>query len=144
MCLWNTNATDNGQFQWRARTQGQISFYLDLVTRNAQVQYESSNIYYFVINNMSIFFKVSKLTYPTLQHCLKVLHITNGNVMHEWREIIQKIIIKYQLYLSNKCHICVTFGNSLSKRYLIELLLCHSCYTGFTQVAQNGIFWPKF
>ena len=60
------------------------------------------------------------------------------------------IIIEYWLYYNririiySNCHICVTFERSLSKRYLIDQLLCHSCYTYFTQVARNGTFWPNF
>ena len=49
-----TNAPDNGQFQWWPSSQRQIPWYnyTDLVTRNVHVEYESSNIYYFVINNI--------------------------------------------------------------------------------------------
>ena len=33
---------------------------------------------------------VSKLTYPTLQHCLRMLYTMNGNSKHKWRAIGQK------------------------------------------------------
>ena len=52
MHLWNTNPPYNGKFQRWPRSQGQIPWYQykDLVTRNAHVQYESSNISNFDIN----------------------------------------------------------------------------------------------
>ena len=54
------------------------------------------------------------------------------------------LIIGYTEWFNN-CHICETFGRSLSRAYLIEQLLCHLCCTGFTKVAQNCIiFWPKY
>ena len=43
MCLWNTNAPNDGQFQRWPRSQGQIHGYQleDLVTRNAHVQFKA-------------------------------------------------------------------------------------------------------
>ena len=64
--------------------------------------------------------KVSKLTYPTLQHCVTMLHINNGNAMHLW------LVIIGHTELINNCHICVTFGCSLPKRYRPQQLLRHS------------------
>ena len=34
--------------------------------------------------------RVRKLTYPTLQHCLRILYTMNGNSKHSWRAIGQK------------------------------------------------------
>ena len=83
--------------------------------------------------NSKIKERENKLTNPTLQHCLTMLLITNGNAMHKWwlgyrtENQNQTTVIIVNTYLINNCHICVTFGHSLSKRYLIEMLLCHSC-----------------
>ena len=62
MCLWNTKAPDDGQFQRWPRSQGHIFWYQckDLVTRNDRVQYGSSNIYILEVRPMSIFKKMVK------------------------------------------------------------------------------------
>ena len=56
MCLSNTNAPNNGQYQIWPRSKGQINWYQckDFVTRNAPVQYESSNI---ILLWITFFFK---------------------------------------------------------------------------------------
>ena len=50
---------DNGQFQRWPSSQRQIPWYRykDLVTRNASVQNESSDIDHFVMNNVYFFFQ---------------------------------------------------------------------------------------
>ena len=62
MCLWNTNAPDKGLFQIWPRSQRQILWYQykDRVTRNAHVQYKSSNFYYFVMNNVLFKYQMSR------------------------------------------------------------------------------------
>ena len=62
MCLWNTNVPDNGRFQIWLKSQGQIPWYQykDLVTRNAHVQYESSNNIIILLGIMFIFFNYFK------------------------------------------------------------------------------------
>ena len=62
MCLWNTNAPDNGLFQIWSRSQRQILWYQYKyrVTRNAHVKYKSSNFYYFVMNNVLFKYQMSR------------------------------------------------------------------------------------
>ena len=43
-------------------------------------KYKTKSYQTAVPNNMKE--RVTKLTYPMLQHCLRMLHITNGNVIH--------------------------------------------------------------
>ena len=70
-----TNASDNGQFQWWPSSQRQIPWYnyKDLVTRNVHVEYESSNIYYFVINNIYLSKKCVKCQGQKLSTNKKIL-----------------------------------------------------------------------
>ena len=63
MCLSNTNASNSAQFQVWPRSQGQIPEYQykNLATRNADVQYEISNIYNTVLNNGFLFKDMSNV-----------------------------------------------------------------------------------
>ena len=56
--------------------------------------------------------RVNKLTYPTLQHCLTMLHITNANAIHKWWAIRQKIILIEYCYI---------------KKHTIDKKLSHLC-----------------
>ena len=60
--------------------------------------------YFFTTSEMKE--RVSKLIYPTLQHCLRMLYKMNGNSKHywEWLAIGQKrgykLLLKYQISIS--------------------------------------------
>lgn len=59
------------------------------------------------------------------------------NLTENHNRILFKSNTNYQLSIG-------THVLHVSKTYLIEQLLWHSCLTGtFRQVDQNGIFWPK-
>ena len=47
--------------------------------------YAGCHIEYFSVNEMKE--RVSKLTYPTLQHCLRMLYTMNGNSKHQQQAI---------------------------------------------------------
>ena len=89
ICLWNTNAPDNCQFQRWPRSQGHIFWYQwkDLVTRNDCVQYGSSFIYILeVMTNV----KVKKLV-PTERIYHRNTNVKYQSSSSHYSNIINKV-----------------------------------------------------
>ena len=73
-----------------------------------------------------------------------MLHITNDNVMKNMGNRTENhnrifVIIWYTKKINIIGAFVKKIRRSLSKRYLIKQLLCHPCYTDFTQVARNCV-----
>ena len=126
VCVWGTNAPDNGQFQGH-KDKYLWYQYKDLVIRNAHVQCEISSFHYFVMKNVYFFLKMSQISrskglvtkgsYPNLYSCevWKLWH-TLEKILTRLKFSEQKV--KYQ----DQCHLVKNIGilrKVLSQRRLM-------------------------
>ena len=93
MCLWNTNASDDGQFQ---RSKVHKDKYLNSSTKKSHLQYGSSNIYYFswflfIISKIVSKVKVKRFSINIKDLITRNIHVNDENSGTHWWKVISKV-----------------------------------------------------